>query len=60
MGLESFLAYLEDVGLLSAVEIHFKTSSSEREDLISPSGIGTCFNILWVELKSLGLFLGKE
>lgn len=59
-GVESFSAYLKDVNLPSAEEIHFKTSSSEREDLISPSGNETYINIFWVELKTLGPFLGKR
>ena len=57
VGLDSFSAYLEDVRLLTAEEIHFKASSSERKYLIYLSGIGTCFNILWLDFKRLGFFL---
>ena len=57
VGLDSFSAYLEDVRLPLAEEMHFKTSRSERQYLISPSENETCFNVLWLELEVLGLFL---
>ena len=57
VGLDSFSAYLEDVRLPLAEEMHFKTSSSERQYLISPFENETCFNVLWFELEVLGLFL---